>query len=586
MRMQIGAFLARRLSEAGVRHLFGVPGDFNLSFLEQIQDADGIEFVGNCNELNAAYAADGYARILGLAAFITTFGVGDLAAIGGIAGAYAENVPVVHITGAPPLHAMHSGALVHHTLADGDYDNIGRCMAEFTIAQARITPANAAFEIDRVLRMCWLERRPVHLQLPSDVTHILVEVPDTPLALTAPSSDSEQLCVAAQRVVDALNTAHAPVLVVDADADRFDVTELVQKLSEKCDIPCASLMPAKGALDETSPRYLGIYAGAASAGRVRDAVENADCVIGVGLRFTDSSTGLFSHRINPNTFIDLRRHDLSIGAAQMPGVMMRDLLARIVEDAKPAVRPAVIDSPVLANATEPGPSQTDEALTHTTLWPRVRGFLRPGDVIIGEAGTAHAALVSMSLPAAASYIAAPTWGAVGYALPALFGSLTGAPSRRHLLFIGDGSFQFTVQELSSILRRDQKPVIFLLNNGGYTIERLILGARSAYNDVDDWRYSELPRVFNRRENTLSFVVKTLGELEAALTQAEVADRLIFIELMLPKMDAPALLKQFAGRLAEFDYGERGPRNPSPAVTQVGRSVGSAYERNHVVDESA
>jgi indolepyruvate decarboxylase len=586
MRMQIGAFLARRLSEAGVRHLFGVPGDFNLSLLEQIQDADGIEFVGNCNELNAAYAADGYARASGLGAFVTTFGVGDLAAIGGIAGAYAENVPVVHIAGAPPLHAIHGGALVHHTLVDGDYDNVGRCMAEFTVAQARITPANAAFEIDRVLRACWLERRPVHLQLPSDVTHIFVEVPDTPLVLTDPSSDPEQLRVAAQRIVDALNAAHAPVIVVDADADRFGVTDLVQKLSAKCGIPCASLMPAKGALDETSPRYLGIYAGAASAGPVRDAVENADCLIGVGLRFTDSSTGLFSQRISRDTFIDLRRHDLSVGAVQMPGVMLRDLLTRIVEDAKPAFRAGAIDSPVVASAVEPASSQADEALTHAMLWPRVRGFLRPGDAIIGEAGTAHAALVSMSLPAAASYIAAPTWGAVGYALPALFGSLTAAPSRRHLLFIGDGSFQFTVQELSSILRRDQKPVIFLLNNGGYTIERLILGARSAYNDVDDWRYAELPRVFNRRDNTVSFVVQTVGELEAALTQAETSERLVFIELVLPAMDAPALLKQFAGRLADFDYGERGPRNAPPTVAQVSGSAGSARECNHVVDESA
>jgi indolepyruvate decarboxylase len=139
MRMQIGAFLARRLTEAGVRHLFGVPGDFNLSFLEQIEQANHIEFVGNCNELNAAYAADGYARTSGIAALVTTFGVGDLGAISGIAGAYAENVPVVHITRTPPLHAVNSRALVHHTLVDGDYDNIGRCMSEFTVAQARIS---------------------------------------------------------------------------------------------------------------------------------------------------------------------------------------------------------------------------------------------------------------------------------------------------------------------------------------------------------------------------------------------------------------------------------------------------------------
>ncbi|WP_439671828.1 Indole-3-pyruvate decarboxylase [Cupriavidus necator] len=567
MRMQIGTFLARRLKEAGVRHVFGVPGDFNLSFLEQIQDAPGIEFVGNCNELNAAYAADGYARTSGLAAFVTTFGVGDLAAIGGIAGAYAENVPIVHITGAPPLHAVNSGALVHHTLVDGDYENISRCMSEFTVAQARITPANAAYEIDRVLRSCWLERRPVHLQLPSDVTHIVVEVPSTPLLLADPASDPEQLRVAIQRIVEALDAARAPVLLVDADADRFGVTDLIVKIAEKCAIPCASLMPAKGAIDETCSHYIGSYAGAASAASVRHVVENTDCLIGVGLRFTDSSTALFSQRINMESFIDLRRHDLSIGTTQMPGVTLRDVLAGVHESAKSNSRPLAGELSAPANLTDPAPVSDDAPLTHATLWPRVRRFLQPGDVIVGEAGTAHAGLVSMSLPAGASYIAAPTWGAVGFSLPALFGSHVGASSRRHLLFIGDGSFQFTAQELSSILRRGLKPVIFLLNNGGYTIERMILGENSAYNDVDNWRYTDLARAFDRHDRSLSIEVRTVGELDVALGRAESADCLVFVELNLPKMDAPALLKQFAGHLANFDYGECGPRNSAPDLTQ-------------------
>lgn len=561
MRMQIGAFLAHRLAEAGVRHLFGVPGDFNLSFLEQIQEADGIEFVGNCNELNAAYAADGYARTSGIAALVTTFGVGDLGAIGGIAGAYAENVPVVHITGTPPLHAVNSGALVHHTLVDGDYDNIGRCMAEFTVAQARITPANVAFEIDRVLHSCWLERRPVHLQLPSDVTHIVVDVPDTPLVLADPASDPQQLREATRRIVDALAAARFPAIVVDADADRFGVAELVQQLAQKCNIPCASLTPAKSVLDETSKHYVGTYAGAASAEPVRSIVENADCLIGIGLRFTDTSTALFTHRISRDTFIDLRRHDLSIGATQMPGVTLRDVLAQVVDKAHATSRARATQPPVAANETLPVASG-NEALTHAALWPRLQRFLKPGDVVIGEAGTSHASLSSMKLPAGAKYIAQPIWGAIGYTLPALFGSLVGAASRRHLLFIGDGSFQLTAQELSSILRRELKPVIFLLNNSGYTIERLILGEQSAYNDVGNWRYADLPRTFDRQDRALSFIVETLGGLDAALHAAETADRLVFIELKLPMMDAPNSLKKFADIFADFDYGERGPRNPS------------------------
>ena len=233
MKMQIGAFLARRLAESGVRHIFGVPGDFNLPLLEQIEAHPLLEFTGNCNELNAAYAADGYARTAGISALVTTYGVGDLSAINGIAGAYAENVPVVHITGAPPLHAMNSRALLHHTLADGAYGNVNRCMAEFTVAQARITPANALFEIDRVLNECWLERRPVHLQIPSDVTHLLIDTPKKALVLSEFCSDPEQLEYARKKIVDLLRSATSTTLLIDAEVGRFGVADLVFRLAEK-----------------------------------------------------------------------------------------------------------------------------------------------------------------------------------------------------------------------------------------------------------------------------------------------------------------------------------------------------------------
>lgn len=152
MDMTIGDFLLRRLQEFGIRHLFGVPGDYNLTLLEQVEALPTLDFIGNCNELNAAYAADGYARTQGFGAVLTTYGVGDLSALNGIAGAYAERVPVIMVSGMPPLHAIIDRALMHHTLGDGNYDNIMVTLRQFTVAQARITVENAAMEIDRVLQ--------------------------------------------------------------------------------------------------------------------------------------------------------------------------------------------------------------------------------------------------------------------------------------------------------------------------------------------------------------------------------------------------------------------------------------------------
>ena len=183
MRISVGDFLLKRLAELGARYLFGVPGDYNLWFLEQVERSNRIEFVGCCNELNAAYAADGSARLGGVSALVTTYGVGELSAIAGVAGAYAERVPIVCIIGAPPLGAIEERAFVHHTLGDGNFVNMLSSHRDFSVAQTRIEPANARWEIDRVLRSCWIEKRPVYLQLPSDVPAMTIEVVPSEIVL-------------------------------------------------------------------------------------------------------------------------------------------------------------------------------------------------------------------------------------------------------------------------------------------------------------------------------------------------------------------------------------------------------------------
>src|SRR5262249_29420017 len=150
-RMTIGDFLLRRLEEAGVRHLFGVPGDYNLELLQQLRDTGSLTWIGACSELNASYAADGYARIAGLGALLVTNGVGALSAINGVAGAYSEHVPVICICGSIPLRSIDRGLGMHHTMADGTFDQFLGAFAQVTTAQVRLTPRNAAIEIDRLI---------------------------------------------------------------------------------------------------------------------------------------------------------------------------------------------------------------------------------------------------------------------------------------------------------------------------------------------------------------------------------------------------------------------------------------------------
>jgi len=554
MFMEIGNFLNKRLSELGIKHIFGVPGDFNLSYLEQIEADSKIEFIGNCNELNAAYAADGYARINGFSALATTYGVGDLSAINGIAGAYTENVPLIHISGIPPLHAVTQGALIHHTLVDGNYDNIMNCMREFTVAQTRLTPANAASEIDRVLRQCALERRPVHIQLPSDITHVKIQIDDQPLCLERPVSDPEILEQAVDELFKCLSQAKKPALLIDNEADIFNVTTLLAELSAKTGISYACLPTAKNIMDESSPHYAGVYVGAASQLSVRNLIECSDCLIGIGARFTDIGTGMFSHKINKDSYIEIKRYEVNTARKNFPGIEIGELLTalNLRVTAKKSLKPT-LETP----ATERIQVSEHQKLSHEILWKYIGNFFKADDVILGEVGTSNTALSGLRLPVTAKYICQPIWGSIGYTLPALLGSLLAAPKRRQILFIGDGSLQLTVQELSTIIRYGLKPIIFVLNNGGYTIERLILGENASYNDIQNWKYTELVQVFNGKEKYQTCMVETAGQLKNALDQVEAYDGLSLIELKLPAMDAPVSLLKFADVVARYDYGNFG-----------------------------
>ncbi|MDY1046644.1 thiamine pyrophosphate-binding protein [Pseudomonas coleopterorum] len=556
MDMKIGDFLLRRLHELGINHLFGVPGDYNLAFLEQVEAHDQLQFIGNCNELNAAYAADGYARVRGCGCLLTTYGVGDLSALSGVAGAYAEHVPVVLISGTPPLQAMLDRALLHHTLMDGNYDNVMIAMAQFTVAQARITVENAAAEIDRVLLTCFRERRPVYLQLPSDLACLLIEVPETALALHASRSDPHQLSELLQRLQRRLAQAAHPVVLVDIDVARFGLTQQVQDLVEALRLPFASMLPAKAVLDENHWLFLGTYVGAGSAPAVRAAVEHSDCIISLGACFSDVSTGLFSQQLQPGALIQLHPYRAQLDGLHFNAVTLGQVLDGLA--CTPVERTGIVAPPHPLSLHPQWLAQANRPLSQARFWTRMGSFIRAGDVVIAENGTSSAGLGGLRMPPAVTYISQPLWGAIGYTLPALLGTQLAQPSRRHLLFIGDGSLQMTVQELSSLMRLNLKPVIFLINNDGYTIERLILGENAGYNDINPWRYAQLPGVLDTRQRSRCHTVHTEAQLDEVLSQQHAQDELLFIEVVMERMDAPESLRRFAKLFTDFDYGVRPP----------------------------
>jgi indolepyruvate decarboxylase len=551
-RMKIGDFLLRRLHEAGVRHLFGVPGDYNLGLLQQLQDAGTLKWIGTTGELNASYAADGYARLSGLGALLVTNGVGALSAINGVAGSYSEHVPVICICGSIPLRSIDRGLGMHHTMADGTWDHFLKAYAQVTAAQARLTPRNAATEIDRLIHTAWREKLPVYMELPSDISHLEIEVPASPLMLAAPPSDPERLrsCIAA--ISKRLSAATSPAILVDADVDRFRVASMLLELAGKIQTPVAVINAAKAVIDETFPHYLGIYAGKASEPHVREAIETSDCLLAIGYRPIEVTTGDFTASLPAET-IHLRGHSVDVGDDNYQAVTLEAVLRGVIDAVPQSSNRAPRHVATAAVSTHANGSAK---LTQDAYWQAIQGYLRPGDVLFIDNGTSYAVL-GLKLPPDCTFIGSINWGSIGYSVGALLGALTAAPNRRHLLLVGDGSFQVTAQELSTILRHDHKPVIFLINNGGYTIERGYLGKTEPYNDVATWAYADLPKAFRPDTSARSFVVKTIRELQQALSAPN--DTMIFVESIMDPHDAPAAVIRSSNKGAELDYGPCGPQ---------------------------
>jgi indolepyruvate decarboxylase len=561
MKQTIGGFLLRRLQEVGIQHIFGVPGDYNLELMQQLEDRGEPAWIGNCNELNASYAADGYARIKGLGALIVTNGVGALSAINGVAGAYSEHVPVICICGSIPARAVQRGELMHHTLADREKGNFYRAFAEVTVAQAVLSPENAAAEIDRLIVTAWRQKLPVYIELPSDIAYLEIHAPDEPLNLSMAGSDNERLRTCARVILERLTAARSPAFLLDLDADRFGVMQHIAALAERWQMRVASINTCKGAFRETSPLYVGTYIGIASAPATRQAVEQSDCLLAVGYRRIESTSGFFTDKL-PDSTINLNADHVDIGTTDYRGVSMAELLQVLLESSPPS--PRVRLAPVVSRPSESAAS--NGLLTQAAYWNAMQKFIRPGDVILAEDGTSIIGAGQLTLPDDCTFISQAVWGSIGYATAALLGTLLAAPNRRHLLFTGEGSLQLTAQEISTMLRHDLKPIIFVINNLGYTIERTILGKDAKYNDVANWRYSELPRVFCRDRTTETCVVETIPDLHKVLNAPH--EGFALVEVVMGKYDAPVDLIRGGHAFADGDYGPRGPQSAQGAQIQI------------------
>lgn len=513
-----------RLRDIGVTDVFGVPGDYSFAVNDAICNDPEMRWVGCCNELNAAYAADGYARIRGVAALCTTYGVGELSAINGIAGSCAEHLPVFHLVGTPNMATQTARALMHHTLGDGEYDQFRRMSEPVVCASAVMTPQNAAYETERLIAEALYHRRPVYMAFPADLANqpVLGEAQPIP----APRSDPEALAAAADAVAAALDKARTACLIAGILVARTGLRPALQAVIDASGLPFATMFMGKSVLDEQQPTYAGMYDGALMNEDVRAFVEGADCVVTVGAPMTDFNSGAFTARLDPARTITIGHHRTQVNGKSYGSVEMGDLLAELAQRL-----PKRDWTRIRATSLGPVVGDGQAPIDAAALYPRWANFLEPGDILIAETGTASMGLGFALMPRGATFHNQTLWGSIGWATPAAFGAAVAAPDRRVVLVTGDGSHQLTVQEISQFARLGLKPIVFVLNNDGYLIERLLCKEPSiAYNDIAPWRYAELPRAFGC-DDWLATRVTTCAEFDEALKAAAASDTGTYIEVV-------------------------------------------------------
>ncbi|KZV93314.1 pyruvate decarboxylase [Exidia glandulosa HHB12029] len=544
--------------QLGVKSIFGVPGDFNLAFLDQIDDHKDIEWVGCCNELNAAYAADGYARVSkGLGVLVTTFGVGELSALNGVAGAFSERVPVLHLVGVPStVHQAHH-AILHHTLGDGRFNVYLECGAHVTIGQEMLMTADrASAQIDKMLITALTTCRPTYLTLPTDLVFAKVSTAPLSRALT-PSRIREALFTLPpphSELAQLHDSAVSAVTKLCASAER--------PLIEHTGMTFFTTPMAKSVLDEDHELFGGVYIGNATIEPVKNAFEKADLVITVGLLMSDFNSGNFSFRLPAERTIELHSDMTKVGTEQYAGVTFFTMLPALIDALPPKHELAVTETPkdkvkagIFASPPEGAPK---DVITQDWFWPVfTRGVLKEGDILLGETGTSMFGLMDVHVPRRTMCLSQVLWGSIGWSVGATLGAAVAAKERgrRMVCFTGDGSVQVTVNDFSTMLRLGLKPVIVLLNNDGYTIERFINGPERHYNDIQPWKWATLLSTFGATpEQAAIHRIATPGELEALLKRDDFGDgsKMEFVEVILGKMDAPRLLKVQAELTHKFN----------------------------------
>ena len=538
----IGSAVIERLHQLGVRHIFGIPGDYVLS-LYQLIEASPIQHIGTTREDCAGFAADAYARINGIGAVCVTYCVGGLNTVNAIACAYAERSPVILLTGSPGLSERVRTPYMHHMVRD--FSTQREVFEKITVAAISLDdPSTAEREMDRAFAALLRYRRPIYIEIPRDLVHTPLPHPLQPLSLDDEPSDTAALDEAIAEVRAMLAAAKRPAILAGAEIARFGLQDDLTGLVERLNVPIASTLLGKSVIREDHPLYVGIYGGFIARDEVQQFINQSDCLLILGSILSDvEDLNADSPLMTGGRTIHATADRIAIKHHRYDTIRFQDFVRALVTNPLPSFPSRPLPAPLAVTHDTLTP---DAPVTLAGLFRHLDSLLNKNTLVIADVGESLFAAADLHVHQRFEFLSPAYYTSMGFAVPAAVGASFADPTLRPIVLVGDGAFQMTGTELSTAVRYGQTPIVIVLNNRGYSTEREIL--EGPFNDVHEWHYDRICDLIGGGVGTR---ISTQGEFERGLIAA-LADssRLHVMNVLLNPADRSAGMVRLAHRLAK------------------------------------
>ena len=539
-RMALGDFLVAYLKRAGVSHVFGLPGDLVLGLFHRFGGERELEIVTFSHEPAVGFAADGYARSTRrMGVVCVTYGAGGHNVVNAVAGAYAEQIPLLIVSGGPG-EAEQKLAGIHHQVKD--VESQYRIFQELTCAARVILDGErAARDIHAVVETVMTELRPGYLEIHRDLVDRPISVPAEIAAwdgnFARPASDPRKLNEAVAETATRLRAAERPVLVAGVELFRAGVEGDMLRLAETLGVPVVTTVLAKGVFPMDHPLHMGIHMGPFSARAIQDRVRDADLALALGTQLTDINLGAAKPQLRRERAVWATNGRVNISFHTYTDVQLRDFVPALAAQRLPRFREKVS---YYDNLRTEATARRRRALGVNGILLELNAFLalHPGYHVIAESGDALFGGLELRLRGEGIYMAQGYYASMGFAIPAALGAQLGT-GRRTVVVSGDGAFQMTGPEISHAPRYGLSPIVVLINNAGWQIFRPV-SPRHDLLEIPPWPYAQLAEAWGGQ----GLHAATRDELRDALEMAHSTACFTLIECSIPPDDLSAIAKRY------------------------------------------